>query len=242
MSIVNRTAVVVPVSAFRFTHLPLISDNALHITNASDYVVLPTTWLWGSKWTCFFKANIFSTPNSAARLMSNDSEEIILTVTGIKVVQGGSNIQSGAGVLTLNEWHDYAIVYDGKFVRFYRDMAPIDAKALTTNPSTNAWGWVLFNNPAHTRQCDMDVTRFQFYSNRAFSPEEVVAHYRSKPNDTANMALYLKLNEGTDINAIDSSGNGRNATIAGCSWTTFKLPNAISTYGDVSIASIRTST
>ena len=186
MAVVNRTAVVVPLDVMRMIQPPLKSDNALRVANATDYIVLPTTWLWGSKWTCFFKAKINSTPNSAARLISNDSEEIILTVTGIKVSQGGGNAQSGAGVLVLGEWHDYAIVYDGKFLRFYRDMAPVDAKALTTNPSTNLWGWTVFNNPAKTRNCDMDVTRFQFYSNRAFSPIEIVAHYRSNPNDKLN--------------------------------------------------------
>lgn len=236
---VSKTGISVPVEKARLAFAPVVSGNCLYVTNPSDYVTLPTTWLWGTRWSCFFKAEIFSTPNSAARLFSNDSETIMLTVGGIQVTQGGGSATSG-NVLIWNEWHDYGIVYTGEHLLFYRDGYPVDAKAFTTNPSTNAWAWTLFNRPDHLRQCDMNVAYFQFY-NRAFSAEEVLAHLKSNPNDTQNLEVYYKCNEGTGTTLADSSPNERHATITNCAWTTFSLPYSTVTYmGASSIASLRT--
>lgn len=233
MADVDRTAVSVEVTKVRNAYLPVVSGNCLKIDSADDYITPSSAFLWTNRWSCFFKAKVLSTPSNGARLISNDSETILLTVTGIQVTQGGATVVSSS-VLIYNEWHDYGIVYDGSFMRFYRDGCPISAKSITTNPSTNNWAYTIFNNPAHNRHCDMSVAYFQFYT-KAFTPEQVVAHYFNNSKDTASLKLEYRLNEGTGTTATDSSGNGNNGTITNCSWDKFYVPSSLFSYGETSI-------
>ena len=238
MSIVNRTGVVVPVEMARFAFEPLKSGPALYIHNSGD-LAGPVNFSWNIKYTCFFKAIIFSTPLSAARLIagSNGNTHILLTATGIQVSHQGSTATTGA-ILEYNVLHDYAIVYDGRFVRCYRDMAPFVAAKLTTAPTTAALNYTLFNRSDGLRQCDMNIARFQWY-NRAFSPQEIVAPYPSNPNDLKDLELRYDFKEGSGATLIDTSGKGRNVTISGSSWTTFDIKRPITTYGDQAILSAR---
>lgn len=233
MAVVERTAVSIEISKIRNPFVPVTSGNCLKIAAATDWATLSGAFLWTSRWSCFFKANVLSTPNNAARVICNDSEEIIMTVNGLKVQQGGANVTS-ANILIYNQWHDYGIVYDGSYCHFHRDGARISSKALTTNPSTNNWTHTLFSNPAHNRNCDMSVAYLQFYT-KAFTPEEVVEHYFGKSKDTTSLRLQLRLNEGTGTTATDSSTSGLNATINNCTWSKFNQPQSTFSYGESSV-------
>lgn len=236
MSVISKTGISAKVSDARFKYLPKKSGNCLNIANVNEGIG-PINFAWPTRYTIFFRLNPNSLPGSA-RLIDGLENEILLTVSGIKVQHNAGSITTNSGVLIQGEVHDYAIVYDGQFVRTYRDLVPVDAKALTTNPLTAARDYYIFNRSDGQRNCDGKFAEFQFYG-IAFSPDEIVAHGRSNPNEQKNLLLRLKLDEGSGAIAHDSSLNGRDGTIIGGTWQTYKMAISKVTYGDVSVTSLR---
>lgn len=234
MAIISRTAVSVLIEKARYLFLPEKTGTSLYVTATND-TAGTVTFAWGTTYTCFFKAKIFSTPSNAARLIAGASgnDYFLMTVTAIQVSHRGSTATSASNYLVINEWHDYCITFDGSLVRFYRDGAPIDAQSMTQTPTSTAQAYTLFNRNDGVRQCDMYVKHFQFYTSRVFDSEEVAAHYRSKPIDTTSLSIWHKYDEGTGTTATDSSGNGKNGTIVGCSWVDIgTLKDNSSSFGD----------
>lgn len=235
---VTKTGISMNVSDARALYLPTTRGNCLDVGTSGDYVG-SVNFAWGTTgYACFFRANIRSTPSSAARLITNSGDEIMLTVFGIKTQHNGASVTSN-NVLIYNQWHEYGVVWDGTYVRYYRDGVVISNNYFTTPPSGTANDYYIFNRSDGLRQCDMQVANLHWY-NKSFQPDEVIKHYRQTPEDTQNLVFYYRFNEGTGATATDSSGNSLNASITGCSWTTYSLPNSIySYYGATSIASLR---
>lgn len=230
MATKNKTAVSVPVNVARFASPPVKSGSMLQARTTGD-MIEAISFDWGSRWTVFFKAVIYSSVGGSARFIiaPDESNYIMLSLTGIKVQQGGASTTFD-GLTEYDVLHDYAIVYDGEFIRCYRDMAPVSAAAFTTDPYSGAKDYTILNRAAGDRVCNMDVAYIQFYADRAFSPEEIVAHYRSNPEDTENLVLSLRLQEGSGAVATNTAPGGVDGVIAGCSWGTFDTPHSKVTY------------
>lgn len=235
MADVDRTGVVIPIADATYSDVQFSAGNCLR--TAVGMKLGPVNFIWGSRWTCFFKAKMNSVALGSSRLIEGTSGQgIILTLTGIKV-QVPSGSATSSSILIANEWHDYAIVYDGAFARFSRDGAPVSAKTMTANPITSEDSFTIFNRSDLIRECDMDVCEFQWY-NRAFDPVQVAAHYRSDPDNINGLVLRYKLQEGTGTSILDYSHNRNDTTLTGGSWQTFTLTaadyyNGISTYGSL---------
>lgn len=228
---VTKTGISMPINKIRFTTYPVLSGNCLDIATTDDHVG-PVTYAWGSTYSLFFRAYVRSTPLNAARFIdASFNNKVMLTVTGIQCTHNGTSYTSSS-VLVINEWHDYAVVYDGVHIRYYRDGVVVECLVAPVAPETNSRAYYFFNRSDGVRQCDMKIAYLQWF-NRGMQPEEVFAHYHSDANNTDSLILSYGFQEGTGTAITDASGNGYNTTVTGCTWGTFTLEDTgtnISTY------------
>lgn len=237
MANVNHTGISVPLEYARYRYLPKKTGNCLKVTTNGD-LVGPVTFRWPSRYTIFFRANPTTLPASARLISGEEVNSIILTISGIKVTHGGPSVTSTSVILVAGSWHDYAIVFDGSFARFFRDLYPVGGNAFTYVPSNFNLPHYFFNNSGGQRACDMQVTNFQMYS-RAFSSAEVARHGRQKARDSRDLLFDYHLEEGVGAIANDSGPNAYHAAISGCAWQTSNFNLAKTTYGETSIDALR---
>lgn len=236
---VTKTGVVLSVAEARMTHVPNKKGKCLDVASNGDDLG-PVNFAWSTTgYKISFKANIRSTPSSAARLITNNTNEILLTVNGIKVQHNGSSVTSN-NVLIYDQWYDYDIEWDGEFVKYYRDGVLISSNYFTTAPSSTADDYCIFNRSDGLRNCDMKVAQLRWH-NKSFGTENTLRMYRQNPNDTENLEFLYKLDEGMGSTATDSSSNGRDLTITGCSWSSYLLPSSeVAYFGATSVIDSRT--
>ena len=238
MAVVNPTGIVVPVAVMRRAHYSLTAVYALSLSAAGD-LVGPISFSWGTTFTCFFRANIVSTTNVPRLLENSSGQGILFTGTSIKItlVSAGGTVasaQSTPNVLLLNQWHDYAIVFDGQYMRVYRNGIPADNQSLVGEPDTTSKAYTIFNRTAGDRNCTMAIYEFQWY-NRPFSPIEIVGHYNSDPNNNAGLVFRYKLHEGSGSDILDSSKNNLNTKLTGGLWSMLSNAANPNTYGDINL-------
>jgi len=221
MAIVNRTNTVVPASMVTLRAMPVVAGNCLRLQNLGD-MLGPINFAWPQRYTIFYRAKAV-TLGGSNRLIVSDLQQVILSLTGILVGHNGVQTATSPVVTVVEEVHDHAFSFDGNFIYFFRDGRPVGAAAPTTQPVSTSVPTYFFNRSDGQRNCDMQISRFKFYS-RYFDQKRIMEHYRARNNDYRNLELKYDLEEGTGTVAHDTSGKGRDTNIVGCSWETYSAP------------------
>jgi hypothetical protein len=129
---------------------------------------------------------------------------------------GGGDVIAGPGTLPLNTWSHVAVTLAGHTGTLYVNGQPVATNTnMTVTPAdlgaTNQ-NWIGRSQFIADPYLAATVDEFQIYDH-ALSAAEIAALASGQPG-AGNVASY-KFDEGSGATALDSSGNGRNATIIG---------------------------
>jgi hypothetical protein len=211
--------------------------NALALCGNGEYVALPTgivsnlgdftisAWVnpaQNSTWSRVFDFGSGTSSNMFLTLNSGSQLRFAITNSG----GGGEQRVNGTGTLPLNTWSHVAVTLSGNTATLY-----VNGQVVGTNPNmtlrpsslgatTQNWiGRSQYNDP----YLDGMVDDFQVYD-RALSGSDVTALAGGQPG-AGDVASY-RFDETSGATAVDSSGNGRTATVV----STPQLPPSTNAY------------
>jgi hypothetical protein len=198
--------------------------NAVKLSGASEYVALPTGIVGGlsnftvsawvnpaanSTWSRVFDFGTGTTVNMFLTVSAGTAPRFAITTSG----SGGEQRLSATSALPLNTWSHLAVTLSGTTGTLYvNGVAVATNTGMTLHPSslgstTNNWiGRSQYADP----YLNATVDDFHIYD-RALTATEVQT-LAGGTQGAGNVAAY-RFDEASGATAIDSSGNGRNATI-----------------------------
>lgn len=200
--------------------------NAVSLSGNGDYVSLPSgiasglngdfsvsAWVNPSRNTTWSRLFDFGTGTSRYMFLTvSDGNEVRFAITTGGA--GGEQQIRGTGLLPLNAWSLVTVTVSGTTGTLY-----VNGTAVGTNPNitihpaslgTTTQNWIGRSEYSGDPYLSAAVDDFNIYS-RALTPAEVAALATGQPG-AGDVADY-KFDEAGGASAIDSSGNGRNATI-----------------------------
>jgi hypothetical protein len=213
--------------------------NAVKLCGSNEYIDLPNGIVSGlSDFTVSGWVNPAATPtwSRVFDFGTGTGVYMFLTVDGggtgvrfaITTTGPGGEQQINSGIhLPLNTWSHLAVTVSGNTGTLYINGNPVGTNSnMTLHPSdlgntTNNWiGQSQFGDP----DLNATVDDFQIYS-RALPASEVATLASGQPG-AGDVASY-KFDEDSGATAIDSSGNGRNATIVSLKKPTITCPGKV---------------
>ncbi|MBV9383511.1 MAG: RICIN domain-containing protein, partial [Streptosporangiaceae bacterium] len=200
--------------------------NAVSLDGSGDYIALPAGLVGGldSDYTVSAWVNVsqdrtwsrlfdFGTgTNHYMFLTTSDGTQIRFAIT---TGGGGAEQQiNGTGTLPLNQWSLVTVTVSGTTGTLYVNGTPVATNPdITIHPSdlgATTQDWIGRSEYGGDPYLDAKIDDFNIYS-RALSAAEVATLASGQPG-AGNVADY-KFDETAGVTVIDSSGNGRNATI-----------------------------
>jgi hypothetical protein len=221
----TRTIAAVTNSGATGPRVPGKIGNAVKLSGNGEYVSLPSGIVSGlhdftisawvnpsqnSAWSRVFDFGTGTTANMFLTLSAGGGPLRFAITTG-----GGGAEQriNGTGTLPLNTWSHVAVTLSGTTGTLYVNGQPVGTNTnMTLHPSdlgTTNQNWIGRSQYADP-YLNGTVDDFNIYS-RALSASEVAALASGQPG-AGDVADY-KFDEDSGATALDSSGNGRNATI-----------------------------
>ncbi|MBE7444943.1 MAG: LamG domain-containing protein [Planctomycetia bacterium] len=221
-------------------------NNALFFDGVNDYVEVPNSESINPSKAVTVSAWIYPIAPGQSQdskiiskrhqTLSNDNYSLGFTSTNRPqarvIVGGGPKIINGP-VLSLNAWHHLVGVYNGSTLKLYVNGVEVASTtaAGSIDSSTHPLriGTRAFDPADRYFQGNIDDVRI--YS-LALSDQEVQDLHRSAEMVTVSMQARYMFEEGAGTIATDLSGNNRNGTITGATWTTGKIGGGLNFDGN----------
>lgn len=200
--------------------------NAVSLDGNGDYVALPSgivsglsgdytvsAWVNPARNTTWSRLFDFGTGTTDYMFLTvSDGSELRFAITTSGA--GGEQQIKGTGLLPLNTWSLVTVTVSGTTGTLYVNGSAVGTNTnMTIHPSalgTTTQNWIGRSEYSGDPYLDAKVDDFNIYS-RALSPAEI-ATLASGQAGSGDVADY-KFDEAGGATALDSSGNGRNATI-----------------------------
>lgn len=152
----------------------------------------------------------------------------------------GTVVRAGANMFVANEWHHYALVYDGAHVLTYRDGTQVTSHALTGALKPFDYIYLNFSKAGSVfRMNDGYWSDFRIYVT-ALSPEDILELYRTGAviDDRQRLHTHEFVEAGIEANLVSAfAGGSPNKTNTGQNSCIFDFSNQRDTYCIMTVAS-----
>lgn len=206
-------------------------ETGLKFDDLDDEVVIPSPF--GENKVSAFCIDFWLYPGTLTEscIGIGDSESTFFVKTGLDgamtITVNNKSVTSISGLVTVNEWHHYAITYSSGTVNFYRDgVAYAGSAKINGVSSTPAWTALRLGGTQAPMNAIIDELRVW---KRALTPKLVQQYCNasiSEPAANSDLVFYADFNQGSgdviDKSASGLSGKRNNFGPDGDSWTSSK--------------------